>query len=102
MAGDRISRRQLIRSVTLGAAAGALARTASVTWAAAPPDWPQILTAAKREGKVAVNTFPGDGYKRALKAFAEAFPDVKLEHTSLHSQDFAPRILQERKAGLFT
>ena len=59
MADDRISRRHLIRSVTLGAAGAALARTASVTWAAAPPDWPQILTAAKKEGKVAVNTFPG-------------------------------------------
>jgi hypothetical protein len=29
-------------------------------------------------------------------------PAIKLEHTSLHSQDFAPRILQERRANSFT
>jgi iron(III) transport system substrate-binding protein len=51
---------------------------------------------------VVVNTFPGDVYKRALKDFTQAYPDIKLEHTGLHSQDFAPRILQERQAGLFT
>ena len=63
---------------------------------------PRSLAAAKKEGKVVVNTFPGDGYKRALKAFTQAYPDIKLEHTGLHSQDFAPRILQERQANLFT
>ena len=50
------------------------------------------MAAAKKDGKVVVNTFPGDGYARALKPFTQAFPDIKLEHTSLHSQDFAPRI----------
>ena len=29
-------------------------------------------------------------------------PDIKLEHTGLHSQDFAPRIMQERQASLYT
>ena len=67
-----------------------------------PPEWPQVVAAAKKEGKVVVNTFPGDGFERALKAFTQAYPDIKLEHTGLHSQDFAPRILQERQANLFT
>ncbi len=60
------------------------------------------MAAAKKDGKVVVNTFPGDVYKRALKAFSAAYPDIKLEHTGLHSQDFAPRIMQERQANLFT
>ena len=96
----RLSRRELL-GTTIGLAGAA-------TLGSAPParagtaEWRELVAAAKKDGKVVVNTFPGDGYKRALKAFAEAFPDVKLEHTSLHSQDFAPRILQERKAGLFT
>ncbi|HZE35145.1 MAG TPA: hypothetical protein VE482_01495, partial [Candidatus Eisenbacteria bacterium] len=95
----RITRRRLLQAGALGGVATALSRTASVTWAAAPPsDWPQVVAAAKKEGKVVVNTFPGDGYKRALKSFTQAYPDIKLEHTSLHSQDFAPRILQERQA----
>jgi len=83
----------LAGAVTVGSARPATAGTA---------EWRELVAAANKDGKVIVNTFPGDGYKRALKAFTEAFPDIKLEHTSLHSQDFAPRILQERKAGLFT
>ncbi|HEV8533551.1 MAG TPA: extracellular solute-binding protein [Methylomirabilota bacterium] len=102
MADERVSRRQLIQSVVLGGAALAMARGGSGAWAAAPSEWPQIVAAAKKEGKVVVNTFPGDGYKRALKAFTQAYPDIKVEHTGLHSQDFAPRILQERQASLFT
>jgi iron(III) transport system substrate-binding protein len=65
-------------------------------------DWPATVAAAKKEGKVTVNTFPGEGYKRAFKHFTNAYPDIKLEHTQLHSQDFAPRIVQERQASVFT
>jgi iron(III) transport system substrate-binding protein len=101
MAQVRISRRDLMRSAVLGGAAAALVRPRSAA-AQAPADWPQVLAAAKKEGKVVVNTFPGDGYKRALKAFSEKYPDIKLEHTGLHSQDFAPRIMQERQANLYT
>src|SRR5262244_1616111 len=99
----RITRRRLIHSTLAVGAATGLGRYVSMVDAASPPvDWPQVTAAAKKEGKVVVNTFPGDGYKRALKAFTQAYPDIKLEHTGLHSQDFAPRILQERQANLFT
>ena len=101
MGDPRMSRRQLMRAMVLGGAAAAVARPRPAA-ANVPPEWPQILAGAKKEGKVVVNTFPGDGYKRALKAFTQAYPDIKLEHTSLHSQDFAPRILQERQANLYT
>ena len=97
MAG--LSRRELLRGLALGAAATA---TTTSRAAAGTQEWRELVTAAKREGKVVVNTFPGDGYKRTLKAFTQAFADIKLEHTSLHSQDFAPRILQERQASVFT
>jgi iron(III) transport system substrate-binding protein len=93
------SRRELLRGLALGAAAAA---TAASRAAAGTQEWRELVTAAKKDGKVVVNTFPGDGYKRALKAFTQAFPDLKLEHTGLHSQDFAPRLLQERQASVFT
>jgi len=96
-----LSRRRLLRALALGGAA-ALARAIPARAAATPPEWASVVAAARKEGKVVVNTFPGDGYKRALKAFTQAYPDIKLEHTGLHSQDFAPRILQERQASLFT
>jgi ABC-type Fe3+ transport system substrate-binding protein len=101
MADERMSRRHLMRAVMLAGAAAAVARPRPAA-ANVPPEWPQVLAGAKKEGKVVVNTFPGDGYKRALKAFSQAYPDIKLEHTGLHSQDFSPRILQERQANLFT
>jgi len=94
-----ITRRRFLQGAALGAAA-TLAPSRGP--AAQPADWPQTVAAAKKEGKVVVNTFPGDGYKRALKAFSQAYPDIKLEHTGLHSQDFAPRVIQERQASLFT
>jgi len=97
----RISRRELVRAMAVGGAAAALARPRPAA-ASVPPEWPPILAAAKKEGKVSVNTFPGDGYKRALKVFSQAYPDIKVEHTGLHSQDFAPRVLQERQASVYT
>ena len=97
----RLSRRRLLRTMLVGGAAAAVGAR-RVSAADVSPEWAALLAAAKKEGKVVVNTFPGDGYGRALKPFTQAFPDIKLEHTSLHSQDFAPRIQQERKAGSFT
>jgi iron(III) transport system substrate-binding protein len=95
-----LSRRRLLQTaLATGAVAAAGVRPAA---ADLPAELAPLVAAAKKDGKVVVNTFPGEGYGRALRAFSQAFPDVKLEHTSLHSQDFAPRILQERKAGSFT
>ena len=99
-AGGRLGRRQLLQTAVLGGAALVVGtcRAAAQT----PPEWAALVAAAKKEGKVVVNTFPGDGYARALKPFTQAYPEIKLEHTSLHSQDFAPRIMQERRANSFT
>jgi iron(III) transport system substrate-binding protein len=99
MSGARLGRRQFLGTVAAGVAGGVALASRAV---ASTPDWGQTVAAAKKEGKVVVNTFPGDGYKRALKAFTQAYPEIKLEHTSLHSQDFAPRITQERQANVFT
>ena len=95
-----IPRRTFLRAAALTAAA--LASRARPALAAPAPEWRDVVAAAQKEGKVAVNTFPGEGFNRALKPFAQAYPEIKLEQTNLHSQDFAPRILQERKAGVYT
>ena len=94
-----VSRRDVLRGLAGG---GAAALATRVGRAAAATEWEQAVAAAKKEGKVVVNTFPGEGYGKALRPFSQAFPDIKLEHTSLHSQDFAPRIQQERTAGSYT
>jgi iron(III) transport system substrate-binding protein len=96
-----LSRRRLLGTALAGGVAAVAGRRRAAA-AETPAEWAALVAAAKKEGKVAVNTFPGEGYARALKPFSHAYPEIKLEHTSLHSQDFAPRILQERKAGTFT
>jgi iron(III) transport system substrate-binding protein len=105
--GDRFSRRRFLRGVLWGStaasvAASAGARPTRVAAATPSPEWQALVAAAKKEGKVAVNTFTGQGYARVLKLFSQAHPDIKLEHTNLESADFAPRVIQERKAGVYT
>jgi iron(III) transport system substrate-binding protein len=68
----------------------------------APAGWDQIVAAAKKEGKVTVNTFPGKGNETALQPFSKTYPEIKLEQTTLVASALAPRILQERKAGIYT
>ena len=89
MTGGRSSRRELLRVAAVGSAAAALLPAGLARATAPSADWAPLLAAARKEGKVVVNTFPGDGYHRALKPFGQAYPEIKLEHTSLHSQDFA-------------
>src|SRR5947207_2808889 len=93
-----LSRRRLLRGVVAGA--GAL--VASRASAATTPEWEQTVAAARKEGKVAINTFTGQGYGRVLKLFAQAYPDIKVDHTNLEPVEFSPRIINERKAGVYT
>src|SRR5262245_11276225 len=93
-----VTRRLLLRSLLLGSAT-VLGRPRHLT---AATEWEQTVTAAKKEGKVVVNTFTGQAYGRVFKLFTQAYPDIKLEHTNLESVDFVPRVTAERKAGLYT
>src|SRR5438132_13222488 len=97
-AGLTLTRRRLLGGLVVGGAA-ALGRAAR---GSAATEWEQAVAAAKKEGKVAVDTFTGQGYARVFKLFTQAYPEIKLEHTNLESADFAPRVIQERKAGLYT
>jgi iron(III) transport system substrate-binding protein len=95
---DGVSRRSVVRGLALGAGAALAPRLA----AAQSSEWDQVLAAAKKEGKVAVNTFTGTGYGRVFKLFSQSYPDIKLEHTNLEPVDFSPRVIAERKAGVYT
>jgi iron(III) transport system substrate-binding protein len=65
-------------------------------------EWDHVVAAAKTEGKVAVNTFTGHAYARVFKLFTRAHPEVRLNHTTLEPPEFSPRVIQERKAGVYT
>ena len=97
---SQTSRRSFLRGLAWGTGAAAFA--GRVTRAAASPEWEQTVAAAKKEGKVAINTFTGQGYGRVLKLFAQAYPEIKVDHTNLEPVDFSPRVINERKAGVYT
>src|SRR5215475_9490158 len=106
LATHRLSRRSVIRGLAWGSALASVAavggRAARAGAAGAAPAWDQVVAAAKKEGKLAVNTFTGQGYARVLKLFAQAYPEIKLDHTNLEPVDFSPRVINERKAGVYT
>ncbi len=64
--------------------------------------WQQVIEAAKREGKVSVNTYPGSGIQAHFQNFMAAYPAISVEQTTLNAASFAPRVVQERKASIFT
>ena len=64
-------------------------------------EWEKTLAAAKKEGKVVVAGPPGQSYRDALIQFGKAYPDIQIEYVGLQGRDFAPRIVQERRAGQF-
>ncbi len=96
-----------LAATALGAACAPAAApsTPASAPAATPPawqkEWDDLVAAAKKEGTLALVTSVGEGYKKAVAAFEEAFPGIKVEQTSLIATQFAPRAFQEMQAGVF-
>jgi hypothetical protein len=65
-----ISRRGMLGTVARAGAVGLLASASRFAHAATTsPEWEQMAVAARKEGKISVNTFTGQGYARILKLF---------------------------------
>ncbi|MEK7216045.1 MAG: extracellular solute-binding protein, partial [Chloroflexota bacterium] len=65
-------------------------------------EWDLLVEAAKKEGKLVVATLAGDGRRKAIVAFQDAFPGITVEHQSFSSASlFVPKLLQERAGGLY-
>lgn len=64
-------------------------------------EWEKTVAAAKKEGKVVVAGPPGEAYRQTMTAFIKAYPDIQLDFVGIQGRDFAPRIMQERRAGQF-
>jgi len=99
MRRTRVDRRRFLQGVAGGVALAAMPGRAGASTSA---EWDQTVAAARKEGKVAINTFTGQAYGRILKLFAQAYPEIKVDHTNLEPVDFSPRIINERKAGVYT
>ncbi|HEX3245465.1 MAG TPA: extracellular solute-binding protein [Chloroflexota bacterium] len=66
--------------------------------------WNALVEGARQEGKFNIATYAGSGYRKVVDAFGAAFPGIAIEQSQFQSssRDFAPRALQELKAGLYS
>ena len=119
--GGPLGRREFLQRAALTTSGAAAAAVVLVNGACAPAaspavdrqpgatsgkaswelEWDTLVEAAKREGKLIIATLPGSGYRKTLDAFEAAFPGITADHAGMFSRDLAPRVIQERKAGVF-
>ena len=64
-------------------------------------EWEKTLAQAKKEGRVAVAGGVGESYRNAAIGFQKSYPDIQLDYVGVQGRDFAPRVVQERRAGQF-
>jgi len=64
-------------------------------------EWEKTLAAAKKEGKITLAGPPGQAYRDALVGFQKAYPEIQVEYVGMQGRDFAPRIMQERRANQY-
>ncbi len=97
-----------------GVGAGSLAMAGAPSAAPAPSaaagggakqawetDWDKVVADAKQEGKLVIQTLAGEGYRKLLDRFQEAYPEIGVELTAVASSTWAPKLLAERQAGLY-
>jgi iron(III) transport system substrate-binding protein len=61
--------------------------------------WDAVLAAAKQEGTVVVAGAVGENLRAAHLAFANDYPEIKVEYTGQNGRDLVPKVLAERSAG---
>ncbi len=73
--------------------------------AAARAEWEAagegLAADARKEGKLVVHSLPGTGYRKLMDAFEAAFPGIAVEHSGVFASTWAPKVLQERGAGVY-
>lgn len=64
--------------------------------------WEATIAAAEEEGSVVVSSCGGEARRRAMtEGFAEAFPNITLEHGPQNSRDLWPLVVREAGLGQF-
>lgn len=65
-------------------------------------DWPAVVAKAKQEGLVVVHGAPGKPYQEVfVAAFNKAYPEIKVQFSGASNRTDVPKVLRERKAGIY-
>lgn len=65
-------------------------------------DWPAVVAKAEQEGVVVVHGAPGKSYAEVfVAAFNRRYPNIKVQFSGASNRTDVPKILRERKAGVY-
>jgi iron(III) transport system substrate-binding protein len=65
-------------------------------------EWERTVHAAKKEGALSLYLFQGEGELAAMaQLFQKKFPEINVVTTPGRGNTFAPRIMAERRAGIY-
>jgi len=87
---------------TRPAASASAKPAASIVASATGGAWDDIVTAARKEGKVEVIVGPGTNFREGVQPFTTAYPGIELNAKGEHIRDALPRILRERQGGVYS
>ena len=64
-------------------------------------DWDKLIAAAEKEGEVSIYGQARSGVAKAIHAFTEAHPKIKINFTGGQGADLSKKLLAERRAGKY-
>jgi iron(III) transport system substrate-binding protein len=65
-------------------------------------EWERAVAAAKREGKITLYLYQGEGVLEAVaQTFQKKFPEIAVTTVMGRGTEFGPRIMAERRAGKY-
>ena len=67
-------------------------------WADWKQDWDKIVAAAEKEGEVSIYGQPRAGVGKAILAFKDAYPKIKINFVGGSGSDLAKKIMAEKRA----
>ena len=117
--GHSVNRRAFIR---ISGLAGAAAIAAACSPTAAPAgsgasaggapggapraawekEWDELIEAAKKEGKLGIQTLTGVGYRKYVETFEKTFGITAEHRADASASIWGPKIQKEQEAGIFT
>jgi iron(III) transport system substrate-binding protein len=62
-------------------------------------DWEKLVSAAEKEGEVTIYGQARSGVSKAIGAFSEAYPKIKINFVGGQGSDLSKKLLAERRAG---
>lgn len=97
-----MEKRNMVSQFVLHLAALAFAVLAASAVIASDLEWPKVLSAANKEGKLVIYSQAGPGFREGLvEPFKRKFPNIDIEYTGTTGSRIPPKILTERRAGMY-